>query len=101
VYSAHRLAIGAEETADELAVRIGALAADVVRADLARAVAGELTATAQDHAAATLAPILEKEHGRIDWTAPAPKIHDHVRGMTSWPGAFTTANGKTLKVLAA
>jgi methionyl-tRNA formyltransferase len=101
VFTAHPLPIGPEETADELAVRIGALAADVVRQDLVRAVAGELAATPQDHAQATLAPILEKEHGRIDWSRPAAEVHDHVRGMTSWPGAFTTAQGKTLKVLAA
>jgi methionyl-tRNA formyltransferase len=99
VYTIHRLAIGPETTADELAVDLGKLAADVVRADLARIVAGEITATPQDHAAATTAPMLEKEHGKIAWDRPARAVHDHVRGMTSWPGAFTTAQGKTLKVL--
>jgi methionyl-tRNA formyltransferase len=99
VFTIHRLAIDPEATADDLALALGALAADVVRADLARAVRGELTATPQDHAAATMAPILEKDDGRIDWAHPASRVHDHVRGMTSWPGAFTTAQGKTLKVL--
>ncbi len=99
VFSIHRIPIDPEATADNLYLALGALAADVVRADLARAVAGELTATPQDHAAATMAPLLEKEHGRIDWARPASRVHDHVRGMTSWPGAFTTAGGKTLKVL--
>jgi methionyl-tRNA formyltransferase len=47
----------------------------------------------------TLAPILDKEHGRINFTAAASAVHDHVRGMTPWPGAFTTASGKTLKIL--
>ncbi|HVY48983.1 MAG TPA: methionyl-tRNA formyltransferase [Minicystis sp.] len=100
VYSAHRLAIGPDETADELAVRVGALAADVVRRDLAAAVEGRLAATPQDAAAATVAPILEKEHGRVDWALCARAVHDRARAMTSWPGAFTTANGKTLKLLA-
>lgn len=100
VFTIHRIPIGDEATADDLALALGALAADVVRADLARAVAGALTATPQDHAAATTAPLLDKEHGRIDWARPASRVHDHVRGMTSWPGAFTTAQGKTLKVLA-
>ena len=99
VYTIHRIPIGPETTADQLAVEVGALAADVVRADVARVVAGEIAATPQDHAAATTAPILEKEHGRIAWDRPASAVHDHVRGMTSWPGAFTTAQGKTLKVL--
>jgi methionyl-tRNA formyltransferase len=62
-------------------------------------VRGELEPTAQDHAAATMAPILEKENGRVDWSKGAREVHDHVRGMTPWPGAFSTLNGKTLKVL--
>lgn len=100
VFSTHRIPIGEDMTADELYVQLGELAARVVREDLARAVSGELVATPQDHAAATMAPMLEKEHGRIDWSKPARMVHDHVRGMTSWPGAFTTCAGKGLKVLA-
>lgn len=99
VFSIHRMPIGAETTADELALSLGRLAADVVVADLARAVAGEMSATAQAHADATTAPLLDKEHGKIAWSESARRVHDQVRGMTSWPGAFTTAQGKTLKVL--
>src|SRR5262249_44398609 len=47
-----------------------------------------------------LAPILEKKDGRIDWTKPAAEVHDHARGMTPWPGAYTHVGGKLLKVLA-
>jgi len=101
VFTRHVIPIRGDATADELAVELGALAALVVRHDLERAVRGEMEATAQDHASATMAPILEKEHGRIDWNKPARRVHDHVRGMTSWPGAFTTLGGKTLKVLSA
>jgi methionyl-tRNA formyltransferase len=90
VFTVHRIPIGPDMTADELAAEIGGLAARVVRADLARVVRGELEATPQDHAAATLAPMLEKEHGRIPWGRRARQVHDHVRGMTSWPGAFST-----------
>ena len=99
VFTTHRIAIGPETTADELAIDLGKLAGDVVRADLARVVAGEIEAVPQDHADATTAPMLEKDHGRIDWTKSAHEIHDHIRGMTSWPGAFTTAQGKVVKVL--
>lgn len=101
VFSQHRVPIGPEMTADELAVLLGREAAAVVRSDLLRAVQGDgaLTAAPQDHAAATMAPLLDKEHGRISFARPARAVHDHVRGMTSWPGAFTTAGGKTLKVL--
>jgi methionyl-tRNA formyltransferase len=99
VLTVHRIPIGPETTADELGVALGALAATVVRADLARAARGEIAASPQDHAAATTAPLLDKEHGRIRWADAAGAVHDHVRGMTSWPGAFTALQGKTLKVL--
>ncbi|MGK3961359.1 methionyl-tRNA formyltransferase [Sorangium sp. So ce118] len=101
VYAVHRTPIGPDTTADELAVELGALAARVVREDLRRAVGGEIEATPQDHGAATHAPLLKKEDGRIRWDRGARQIHDHIRGMTSWPGAFTTIDGKALKVLAA
>lgn len=100
VYTRHAIPIGADTTADELAEKLGRLAADVVRADLARAVEGALVAERQDDGAATEAPILSKEDGRIDWSKPARAVHDHVRGMTSWPGAFTKSGERTLKVLA-
>ncbi|WP_437739424.1 methionyl-tRNA formyltransferase [Sorangium sp. So ce1504] len=101
VYAVRRTAIGPDTTADELAIDLGALAARVVREDLRRAVDGELAPTPQDHEAATHAALLKKEDGRIRWERSARQIHDHIRGMTSWPGAFTTIDGKTLKVLAA
>ena len=43
---------------------------------------------------------MQKSDGQIDWSRPAREVHDHVRGMTPWPGAFTHAGGKVLKVLA-
>lgn len=99
LFTVHTIPIGPQTTADELAVHLGQLAAKVVLEDLARAVAGDIAARPQDHDAASLAPILDKENGRIPWAQPASAVHNHVRGMTSWPGAFTTAQGKTLKVL--
>jgi methionyl-tRNA formyltransferase len=93
--------IGPEETAGELGERLALLGADAVRAWLPRYLAGDVTLEEQDHARATMAPMLDKEHGRIDWTRPARTVHDHVRGMSPWPGAFTRSRGKTLKVHAA
>ncbi|HRI65329.1 MAG TPA: methionyl-tRNA formyltransferase [Polyangium sp.] len=101
VFTKHITKVRPDVTADELAMELGALAALVVRYELERAVRGELQAMAQEHDQATMAPILEKENGRIDWTKPAQRVHDHIRGMTSWPGAFTTLGGKTLKILSA
>jgi methionyl-tRNA formyltransferase len=87
-----------EETAGELSERLSALGALAVRKGLPKYVAGAYTPIPQDHAKATHAPMLEKEMGRLDFGKPARAVHDHVRGMTPWPGAFTTSRGKTLKV---
>jgi len=100
IFAKRSLAIHPDETAGELAVRLAELAAEVTRLDLPRAVSGELVAVPQNHDEATLAPILQKEDGRIDFAKPAQAVHDHVRGMTPWPGAFTKLpDGRTLKVL--
>ncbi|MDD5423243.1 MAG: methionyl-tRNA formyltransferase [Candidatus Omnitrophica bacterium] len=53
----------------------------------------------QDGAAATYAPKLKKEYGLIDWKEPPEKIHNKVRGLIPWPGAYTYYEGKILKVL--
>jgi methionyl-tRNA formyltransferase len=99
VYSRREVEIGPDETAGELGARLAALAALVVREDLPRVVSGVLRAEPQEHAAATHAPLLDKEHGRVAWERPAREVHDHVRGMSPWPGAFTWVRGKRLKVL--
>ncbi len=99
VYSEHAIPIGPDTTAGELSLALGELAAEVVRRDLARAVAGELAAMPQDETRATHARMLDKADGRIDFGGSAKKVHDHVRGMTPWPGAFTDLGGKLFKVL--
>jgi methionyl-tRNA formyltransferase len=99
VFSQHALPILPEETAGELAPRLAALAATVVRADLPRAVSGELVASPQDATAATLAPLLDRTHGRIDFRQPASTVHDLVRGLAPRPAAHTTAHGKPLRIL--
>ena len=67
VLSRHALAIGDEETAGELAVRLGELAAEVLRTDLPRALRGELVAEPQDENLASNAPPLLRDTGRIDF----------------------------------
>ena len=87
-----------EETAGELSERLSALGALATRKGLPTYVSGGLTPKPQDHAKATAAPMLKKEDGRIDFAKPARAVHDHVRGMTPWPGAATASRGKLLKV---
>jgi methionyl-tRNA formyltransferase len=90
--------VGEDETAGELSERLSALGALAVRKGLPKYVAGGYAPVKQDHGKATAARMLEKSDGKIDFGKPARAVHDHVRGMTPWPGAFTTSRGKTLKV---
>jgi methionyl-tRNA formyltransferase len=57
--------------------------------------AGKIIPHPQNHATATLAPILKKENGRIDWHCPAQEIYNRMRGFSPWPGAYTTFRGQT------
>ena len=52
----------------------------------------------QDHAKATLAPILKKDDGRIDFQLTAQEILNRLRGFQPWPGAYTSFRGKNLHV---
>jgi methionyl-tRNA formyltransferase len=90
--------IGAHETAGELGERLARLGADAVREWLPRYLAGDVTLEPQDGALATMAPMLEKEMGRVDWGKTAQQVHNHVRGMSPWPGASTLCRGKVVKV---
>lgn len=60
--------------------------------------ANSVQARPQDHRLATLAPILQREDGRIDWNRPAQEIYNRWRGFQPWPGAFTSLRGKKLTI---
>jgi methionyl-tRNA formyltransferase len=98
VYSRHELEIGPDETAGELGTRLSALAAEVVRRDLCRVVAGELAAEAQDPALVTLAPPLERAHSLLDFQRSSREVHDWVRGLSPRPSAHTSVQGKRLRL---
>lgn len=66
---------------------------------LSRIEAGELSPVPQDPGKATLAPLLKKEDGLINWELHAAAIHDRVRGLSPWPGAFSFLDGAMVKVL--
>jgi methionyl-tRNA formyltransferase len=81
--------IDPDETSAELSARLSEMGAELLRRDLPRWVRGELVATAQDDAHATMARMLEKRDGELDFTVSARGVHDRVRGMSPWPGAYT------------
>jgi len=93
--------IDPNETAGQLSERLSAMGAEALRRVLPRFVQGVVAATPQDHALATLAPMLTKQDGCVDFTCSSQDVHNHIRGMHPWPGAYTWARGKTLKVLSA
>jgi methionyl-tRNA formyltransferase len=95
------MSIGPEMTASDLEPRLARLGADVLLETVSRLADGSIVPTPQDHSKATLAPLLKKEDGRLDWTRPAPNLANQVRGFHPWPGAFTTLEGRILKVLKA
>ncbi len=90
--------IGPEEDAISLGARLAQLGAPLVVETLDALARGKITPRPQDHAGATLAPILTKEDGRIDWSLTAYDIVNRVRGFVPWPGAFTTFRGELLHV---
>jgi methionyl-tRNA formyltransferase len=91
--------IGGDDTAETMFSKLSILGAEALREALRKLREGTLEETPQDAALATYAPLLKKEHGRIDWSRPAGEVRNLVRGMTPWPSAFAVHAGKTLKVL--
>ncbi|MGB8480910.1 MAG: methionyl-tRNA formyltransferase [Acidobacteriaceae bacterium] len=89
-----RVAILPQQTAVELSPVLAEVGADLMVRTLAGLEQGTLEATQQDSTLATLAPILQREDGRIDWSRTAQQIFDRWRGFQPWPGAFTSFRGK-------
>jgi methionyl-tRNA formyltransferase len=90
--------IGPEETAPELGVRLAEMGARLLADTMRGLAAGSIVPEKQDHSQHSLAPILKKEDGLIDWRQPAARIHDRARGFQPWPGAYTMFRGQTLHI---
>jgi methionyl-tRNA formyltransferase len=88
--------IGANDTAETLAPALAAVGANLLVETLRALQAGKIEARRQDDAQASLAPILKKEDGRIDFRLSARGIRDRLRGFQPWPGVFTSFRGKNL-----
>ncbi len=82
------MAIGVDDTAGALHDELATLSATLMVEALTLAQQNALKPVPQDDARATYAPKLTKAEGEIDWARPARVVHDHVRGVTPWPGAF-------------
>lgn len=83
-----------DDTAGTLAPRLAEVGGRLLVETLRRLKEGTLAPQPQDHALATMAPLLKKEDGLIDWTLTAGEIANRVRGLSPWPGAYTYVNGE-------
>jgi methionyl-tRNA formyltransferase len=90
--------IGPAENAVELNRRLARAGADLLVETLAGLTAGTIVPQKQDHSQASLAPILKKEDGSIDWKWPARKIFNRTRGLLPWPGAYSFFRGQMFHV---
>lgn len=91
-----KITIDPEETSGELFDRVTAVGAAALCETIPQIAAGTLTAVPQEHENATLAPMLNKEMAEFHLTDTATHIHNWVRGMNPWPGAwFITSGGKS------
>lgn len=84
-----RIPILPEDTAGTLAPRLAVLGGRLLVETIAQLKAGTLAARQQDHAQATMAPLLKKEDGLLDWGMNAQALAHRVRGLSPWPGAYT------------
>jgi methionyl-tRNA formyltransferase len=95
------LPIGSDDTAETLAPRLATVGADLVIDTLRGLQSGSIQPRAQDNSESTLAPILKKEDGLVDFSRSAAEIFNRLRGFQPWPGAYTRFRGKNLQILKA
>lgn len=93
------LVIGEQETAAELTPRLAELGAGLLVETLTKLQRGELTPIPQNDAEASLAPILKREDGQVDWTMTAKEIVNRQRGFTPFPGCYTFLDGQRLELV--
>jgi methionyl-tRNA formyltransferase len=91
-------AVGQEEDAVQLGQRMAQAGADLLIQTLAGIDASTIHAVPQDNSAASLAPILKKEDGEVDWNWPARKISNRARGFLPWPGAYSSFRGQLFHI---
>jgi len=95
------LAITSDDTSETLSPRLASIGSDLVVETLRGLQAGTIHPQPQDHSQASLAPILKKEDGLVDFSRSATEILNRMRGFQSWPGAYTKFRGKNLQILKA
>ena len=98
IYLQEAIALAPDETTGSLQSKLTPIGARLLLETLRGIKAGTLAAREHDESLASLAPMLKKDDGLIDWMLPAVAIEQRVRGLDPWPGSFTYSGGKLLKV---
>jgi methionyl-tRNA formyltransferase len=96
---AERTPIGTDMTAGDLHDVLSRLGADLMLRALAAAERGSLTLTLQPEQGVTYAEKISKNETRIDWSKPWKQVHDHIRGLSPFPGAWFEIDGVRIKAL--
>jgi len=96
-----QVTIRPDDTAETLAPPLAAIGADLMVETLRGLQAGTIHPRPQDNSQSSLAPILKKEDGLIDFSRSAAEIFNRIRGFQPWPGAHTKFRGKNLQILKA
>ena len=99
VFACEKTPIGSDESVQAVYARLADMGAGLMERTVQGIVNGTLAALPQDDSDASLAPVLKKEHGHIDWAMPARQIHNRVRAFNPWPGTVTRFRGATCKIL--
>jgi len=93
-----KTSIGAHETAGELHDRLADMAAPFLLKTLQRLAENSISEAPQDESGASYAAKIDRNTGRISWDRSAEQVSALIRGLDPWPGAYTTYDGKTLKL---
>ncbi len=92
------IAISPDETGESLFEKLAGLGGPLLLRTLELAEEGTLTPVKQDDSRSTYAKMLTKDMGELDFSEPAEKLERYVRGLNSWPSAYTRFRGKLLKI---
>jgi len=84
-----KVPITPDDTAGTLSAKLADVGGRLLIDTLAQLQNGTVTPQPQDLSQATMAPLLKKEDGLLDWSLPAPELANRVRGLSPWPGAYT------------
>ena len=98
ILNIEKISIGINDTTEYMYEVLAPLGAKAMLDTIENIEKGQLNPIKQDESLATHVGLLSREIGKVDWNCTAFEVHNKIRGLYSWPGAFTVLSGKTLKL---